>query len=214
MSTRLLFASLSLAALSVFSGCATTSTNTADTATPRVIIPAITATPVAITAAPVVSQAGAPVASVISGPRPVAVAPASQGVPVYIPPKITATTLAPYVDEKGRLFGPQVMYEKVTEGKMNVDALQNPDLAYIPQENLVVPPGMGNPVSSPAMMQKTQEASRLPSDAIDPRDIVVTGLLSKEANAAEAQRMATAAGRRAQFDPDLGWVLLPLPVTR
>ena len=36
---------------------------------------------------------------------------------------------------------------------MNVNALQNPDLAYIPPENIVVPPGMGNPVSTPAMQR-------------------------------------------------------------
>ena len=115
---------------------------------------------------------------------------------------------------RGGSFGPQVMYQVVQEGHMNVNALQNPDLAYIPPENIVVPPGMGNPVSTPAMQRAAEEAPRLSLDTIDPRDVTVTGLLSKIENRAEAERMAKAAGRRAVFDPDIGWILVPTSVVK
>ena len=101
------------------------------------------------------------------------------------------------------------MYEKVEEGKFNADALQNPELAYIPQENMIIPPGMGNPVSAVAQQKRAEEAPRMPTDMIDPRDVVVTGLLGKESNRGEAERMAAAAGRRTVYDPDLGWILVP-----
>lgn len=141
--------------------------------------------------------------------RPYAVPASGQAVPVYIPPKIVKTVLAPYQDEKGRLFGAQEMYEVIEEGRLNPEALERPDLAYIPPENLIVPPGMGNPVSAPAMDRAFQEAPRLPIDLIDPRDITITGLLEQEENRSRAQRMADASAKRAVFDPDLGWVLVP-----
>lgn len=171
---------------------------------PVVIIPAITTRPIA-------EMSGAPMGKAFKGEAaPVAVTPATRGVPVYTNAKIVQTVLAPYEDEKGRLFGPQVMYEKVSEGRMNPEALEHPELAYIPPDNLIVPPGMGNPVSGVAMQRAAEEAPRMPTDLIDPRDVVVTGLLSKEANRGEADRMASAAGRRAVFDPDIGWILVPL----
>ena len=199
-------ASLSVAA-ALLAGCQSSST----TKNPKVIMAAITATPSGgdTASAPITAQ---PFAGV--GPGPVAVTPANRGVPVYIGPKITQTVLAPYENEKGQLFGPQVMYEKVEEGRMNVNALQNPELAYIPQDNLVIPPGMGNPVSAAASQQAAQEAPRLPTDYIDPRDIVVTGLLGKDSNKPEAERMAVASNRRAVFDPDLGWILVPASVAK
>jgi hypothetical protein len=59
-----------------------------------------------------------------------------------------------------------------------------------------------------------EEAPRMPTDYIDPRDVLVTGLLGKDANRAEADRMATAAGRRPVFDPDIGWILVPPSVVK
>lgn len=175
---------------------------------PQVIIPAVTTRPVAATAGTVAGQ-------VYPGqPQPIATQPATRGVAVYTPPKIVQTVLAPYEDEKGRLFGPQVMYEKVEEGRFNAEALQNPELAYIPQENMIVPAGMGNPASAVAMQRVAEEAPRMPTDLIDPRDVIVTGLLGREANRGEAERMATAAGRRAVFDPDIGWLLVPVSSVR
>lgn len=177
-------------------------------ALPQVIIPAVTTRPIA-------ARTGAAPGTMYPGqPTPVATAPATSGVAVYTPPKITRTELAPYEDEKGRLFGPQVMYEKIEEGRFNAAALQNPELAYIPQENLVVPAGMGNPASAVAMQRVANEAPRMATDHIDPRDVMVTGLLARDGNHAEADRMATAAGRRAVFDPDIGWILLPLSVVK
>lgn len=128
---------------------------------------------------------------------------------VYSPPKIVKTVLAAYEDEKGRLFGPQDMYEKVEEGRFNVAALENPELAYIPPENLVVPPGLGNPVALPVMRQRAAEAGQLPLDLFDGREVVPTGLFSAGDNRAEAERLAARQGRRAVYDPDLGWLLVP-----
>jgi hypothetical protein len=177
-------------------------------AMPQVIIPAVTTRPIA-------ARTGAAPGTVYPGQSlPVATTPVTSGVAVYTPPKIARTELAAYEDEKGRLFGPQVMYEKVEEGRFNAAALQNPELAYIPQENLVVPPGMGNPASAVAMQRVAEEAPRMPTDYIDPRDVLVTGLLGKDANRAEADRMATAAGRRPVFDPDIGWILVPPSVVK
>ena len=174
----------------------------------QVIIPAVTTRPIA-------AKTGAENEAMYPGqPKPLANPPATSGMAVYTPPKIIKTELAAYEDEKGRLFGPQVMYEKIEEGRFNAAALQNPELAYIPQENLVVPPGLGNPTSAVAMQRVAEEAPRLPTDYIDPRDVLVTGLLGKDANRAEADRMAQAGGRRAVFDPDIGWILVPTSVVK
>ena len=194
---------IAVLALASVSGCASSRKSSRPKDIPQVIIPAITNRPIAETSGTTVGK------TYVGEPSPVAVTPATRAIPVYTGPKIVQTVLAPYEDEKGRLFGPQVMYEKVTEGRMNPEALENPELAYIPPENLVVPPGMGNPVSSVAMQRQAEEAPRLPTDIIDPRDILVTGLISNEANRAEAERMAKNAGRRARFDPDIGWILIP-----
>lgn len=200
---------IAAAAAITLAGCQTATSVSQNRAFPtRVIIPAVTTRPVAQTAGTTIGQ------MYLGQPQPVAVTPASRGVPVYVPPKIVKTVLAPYQDEKGRLFGPQVMYQEVQPGHMNVAALQNPDLAYIPPDNLVVPPGMGNPVSAPAMQHAAVEAPRLPVDYIDPRDILTTGLLSRAENRAEAERLAKAAGRRAVFDPDIGWILVPPSVVK
>lgn len=199
---------IAAAAALLLAGCSTASSVSHRKPVTRVIVPAVTARPVAATT-------GAAPGQMYPGQAlPMAQTPASQGTPVFLPPKITKTVLAPYEDEKGRLFGPQVMYQVVQEGHMNVNALQNPDLAYIPPENIVVPPGMGNPVSTPAMQRAAEEAPRLSLDTIDPRDVTVTGLLSKIENRAEAERMAKAAGRRAVFDPDIGWILVPTSVVK
>ncbi len=145
------------------------------------------------------------------GPRPFArVAEPDAVRAVYTPPKIVKTTLAAYEDEKGRLFGPQEMYEKVEEGRFNTAALENPELAYIPPENLVVPPGMGNPVSMPAMRHRAEEQPKLATDFIDPRDVAPTGLFARVDDRAAAERMAERAGRRAVYDADLGWLLVPV----
>lgn len=192
-------------------GCHTAPSKVATTAaTPTVIIPAVTHRP-ATAPLPSTAQVSGYNAAVGSPTVPLAFTPASRGTPVYTAPKIVKVTLAAYEDEKGRLFGPQVMYQKVDEGHMNVEALNgNPDLAYIPSESLVVPPGMGNPVSAAAMERKAADEPRMPTDYYDPRDITPTGLMSKEANRNEAERMAAAAGRRAVFDPDIGWLLVPV----
>ena len=177
-------------------------------ALPQVIIQAVTTRPIA-------ARTGAAPGTMYPGQLvPVAAPPVAAGVPVYTPPKITRTELAPYEDEKGRLFGPQVMYEKIEEGRFNAAALQNPELAYIPQENLVVPAGMGNPASAAAMQRVANEAPRLSMDHIDPRDVMITGLLAREGNRTEAERMGAAAGRRPVFDPDIGWILLPLSAVK
>lgn len=202
---------LAVFGLGLLSGCiskqATPQANPIQ-AMPHVIIPAVTTRP--ITA----RTGAAPGAMYVGQPMPVATQPVTSGIAVYTPPKITQTRLAPYEDEKGRFFGPQVMYEKVEEGKFNPAALENPEMAYIPQENLVVPPGMGNSVSAVAMQRVAEEAPRMPTDYIDPRDVMVTGLLAKEGNRAEAERMAAAAGRRTVFDPDIGWILVPASVVK
>jgi len=204
-----------LLAITIFSttGCTTPKKSSAagyggNAEMAQVITPAVTTRPIA-------AKTGADNGSMYAGqPKPIANPPATSGMAVYTGPKIIRTELAPYEDEKGRLFGPQVMYQKVEEGRFNAAALQNPELAYIPQENLVVPPGMGNPASVVAMQRVAEEAPRMPTDYIDPRDVMVTGLLGKDANRAEADRMAQAAGRRPVFDPDIGWILVPPSVVK
>lgn len=191
--------------LGLLAGCQTT---TVRKAPPQVILPAVTYSPVAGSES--LHEAESVASSQPSAPRPFATKSNAQGVSVYTAPKIVKTTLAPYEDEKGRIFGPQQMYEIVSPGRLNPDALEQPDLAFIPVDNLVVPPGMGNPVSGVAMEEAYQEAPRMPIDIIDPRDITVTGLLSRDANNAQAARMADAAKKRAVFDQDLGWILVPM----
>lgn len=130
------------------------------------------------------------------------------GQPVYKNPKIQATTLNAYKDEKGRLFGPQMMWEVVEEGGFNPTALDaNPDLAYIPPQNLVVPPGMGSPVSAVARRQAVTPRNRSILEN-RPDQVTVTGLALRT-DAAEAERMAAKSGKAAVYDSEVGWLLVP-----
>lgn len=134
--------------------------------------------------------------------------------PVYINPKIRRVELAPYQDERGRLYSGQTVYEIEREGQWNVAALENPDRAIIPPENIMPPPGYGSQVSRRAMQDATAvNGATAPLDTLDPREIVPLGLFSRSEDAVQARRMAAARGMVAEYDTEIGWFLRPAPTS-
>lgn len=150
-----------------------------------------------------------PPAATINAAPPIASTPVPPQA-VYVNPKLVKVSLAPHIDHNGNLIGRTDLYEVVTPGHFNVSALQNPDNAFIPTEDAIIPPGLANPATLPAMHEAAaHEPGHLPLDTIDPADVTITGLLASDSNRDQAEGMAKAADKVAYYDPDLGWVLLP-----
>lgn len=132
------------------------------------------------------------------------------GQPIYTNPKIRVVTLAPHM-ENGRLFGPQTEYVVDETGHFNVDALRDGGAyAYIPAQNIEVPPGVGNPYTAPA----TQASNGTPQGSAleNPTTLasVTITALTDPADKAKAEAMADAAGKAAVYDKSMScWVLLP-----
>lgn len=129
--------------------------------------------------------------------------------PLYNNPKIAKVILAPHIDKDGRMYGPQEMYQVAEEGGWNIDALEPGASGYIPSVNIEVPANIGNPVVAPARRAPDLPAgSRHLAEEIDLSRVDVTGLFN-ESDRAQAEAMASAKGLNAEWDEELGWILVP-----
>jgi len=142
----------------------------------------------------------------------------NEPIPLWEPTKFVRVEVMPYVNEKGEAFPRTYKYVPVEPGKWNSEALEHPDRAYIPAENVprvpnstgvsyssVVSPGRG----AVARRQSTGEVtSSLPTtDLYDISDVIILGLMEASQNI-EAEHLVPG-GYVAIYDDNLGWIGVP-----
>ena len=129
--------------------------------------------------------------------------------PVYRNPKIGIVYLRPYEDTKGRLFGPQIMYQVTDPGGWNLEAVQQGN-GYIPAVNAEIPPGSPSPYAARARELKPPPPEKPLLDPAAAAHIVMTGLMRPEDRGqAEAMARQAGAGFSAIYDSEAGWLILP-----
>ena len=107
-------------------------------------------------------------------------------------------------------------------GKFNLEALENPERAYIPAENaqaLSHAPGYASGAVVPGDAPTTQNDGILPTRAIfDMSKVRITGFFTPEDELAvrmEAERIRPEFGDYAvAFDANLGWLIIPQTALR
>jgi hypothetical protein len=170
-------------------------------------------------AATPIAEIGAPVA-VHPAQQPVA-APTTviddRPLPVWRDTQIVKVRVAGYVIDKGEAFPESFKYVIADSGTWNLDALQNPERAYIPTENAPRPPsapGVLQGTISPGFAVAPAAAAPPPARVLyDMGQIRLTGFFERGdepkvhalADSLKAELGEVAIG----LDPDLGWILMP-----
>ncbi len=172
------------------------------------------------------------VATASTAPAPIAVLPrpstpaveavtiTDDPLPVYRSPKVVKVTVAPYINAKGEAFPESTKYVFADEGGWNIEALRNPERAYIPADNVLKPrhaPGVEWGVVSPGSAQVSEFSLNLVSAPVrqlfDLEQVRLTGFFERtdEPRARqEADRLAGGTGKGvAVYDQDLGWIIVP-----
>jgi hypothetical protein len=162
------------------------------------------------------------IASIPVGPAP-QMPPAEKAVlddapiPVYTNPRVVKVHVAAYINDKGEAFQDTYKYVFVDEGHWNIEALHNPERAYIPAENVLKPqaaPGViwGAVAPGEAAPQATSE--HVPTRKLfDLDQIRVTGYFDR-ADEPKARREAESLEEKfgtpvVIYDDDLGWIIVP-----
>ena len=137
--------------------------------------------------------------------------------PVYTNPRVAKVHVAAYIDDKGEAFQDTYKYVFVDEGHWNIEALHNPERAYIPAENVLKPqaaPGViwGTVAPGEAALQSSPE--HVPARKLfDLDQIRVTGYFNR-ADEPKARQEAENLGEEfgppvVIYDDDLGWIIVP-----
>jgi hypothetical protein len=138
--------------------------------------------------------------------------------PIWTPAQVVRVELAPYVNEKGEAFPASYKYVVVKGGAFNSDALENPEQAYIPADNIPQVPGNPSmtytPMVSPgsgALVQQAQGGpiqSNLPvKELYDMSQVMILGLF--EATQGIEARAMVPDDYVAVYDENLGWIGVP-----
>jgi hypothetical protein len=137
--------------------------------------------------------------------------------PVYTNPRVAKVHVAAYINDKGEAFQDTYKYVFVDEGHWNIEALHNPERAYIPAENVLQPqaaPGVIWGTVAPGEVTPQAAAERVPARKLfDLDQIRVTGYF----NRADEPKARQEAGNLGQefgppvviYDDDLGWIIVP-----
>jgi hypothetical protein len=161
--------------------------------------------------------ASIPVATALQMPSAEKAALDDAPIPVYTNPRVAKVHVAAYIDEKGEAFQDTYKYVFVDEGHWNIEALHNPERAYIPAENVLKPqaaPGViwGTVAPGEAVLQTGTE--RVPARKLfDLDQIRVTGYFGR-ADEPKARQEAENLGEEfgppvVIYDDDLGWIIVP-----
>jgi hypothetical protein len=137
--------------------------------------------------------------------------------PVYTNPRVARVHVAAYINDKGEAFQDTYKYVFVDEGRWNIEALHNPDRAYIPAENVLKPqaaPGVIWGAVAPGEAAPQAAAEHVPARKLfDLDQIRVTGYFNR-ADEPKARQEAESLGEEfgppvVIYDDDLGWIIVP-----
>jgi hypothetical protein len=137
--------------------------------------------------------------------------------PVYTNPRVTKVHVAAYVNDKGEAFQDTYKYVFVDEGHWNIEALHNPERAYIPADNVPKPqaaPGVIWGTVAPGEAAPPTAAEHVPARKLfDLDQIRVTGYFNR-ADEPKARQEAENLGEEfgptvVIYDDDLGWIIVP-----
>jgi hypothetical protein len=138
-------------------------------------------------------------------------------IPVYTNPRVAKVHVAAYINDKGEAFQDTYKYVFVDEGHWNIEALHNPERAYIPAENVPKPqaaPGVIWGTVAPGEAAPPTAAEHVPARKLfDLDQIRVTGYFDR-ADEPKARREAENLGEEfgtpvVIYDDDLGWIIVP-----
>jgi len=138
-------------------------------------------------------------------------------IPVYTNPRVAKVHVAAYINDKGEAFQDTYKYVFVDEGHWNIEALHNPERAYIPAENVLKPqaaPGVIWGTVAPGEVAAPALSQRVPARKLfDLDQIRVTGYFDR-ADEPKARQEAGNLGEEfgqpvVIYDDDLGWIIVP-----
>jgi Type IV conjugative transfer system lipoprotein (TraV) len=138
-------------------------------------------------------------------------------IPVYINPRVAKVHVAAYINDKGEAFQDAYKYVFVDEGHWNIEALHNPERAYIPAENVPKPqaaPGVIWGAVAPGEVSPQASSEHVPARKLfDLDQIRVTGYFDR-ADEPKARQEAGNLGEEfgppvVIYDDDLGWIIVP-----
>ena len=137
--------------------------------------------------------------------------------PVYTNPRVAKVHVAAYINDKGEAFQDTYKYVFVDEGHWNIEALHDPERAYIPAENVPKPeaaPGVIWGTVAPGEVALPAAPELIPARKLfDLDQIRVTGYFDR-ADEPKARREAENLGEEfgppvVIYDDDLGWIIVP-----
>lgn len=130
--------------------------------------------------------------------------------PVMRERQVKKVYLRGYQDEAGNAYGPSVKYVVTDDGGWDMDAINNPTKAYIPQSMVNAPQSFT--AAQPVSANTPRPAAEGPSikDLYPVDQVTVTGYTERNQ---EAYARETAAKMGPEFitiwDEDLGWIIVP-----
>jgi hypothetical protein len=137
--------------------------------------------------------------------------------PVYTSPRVVKVHVAAYINDKGEAFQDTYKYVFVDEGHWNIEALHNPERAYIPADNVLKPqaaPGVIWGAVAPGEAALPASSGPVPVRKLfDLDQIRITGFFDR-ADEPKARQVAEKLGGKIGppvviFDDDLGWIIVP-----
>jgi hypothetical protein len=139
-------------------------------------------------------------------------------IPVIKNPKVVRVYYAPYVNEKGEAFPGGYKYV-ISEGvSWNMEALRNPDLAYIPAENAEPVPSYQGMNYTPMQQSSTEPAGAPLANTVSPllmfdmEAAKFSGYVNPEEE--DKARALANSNETVLFDPNLGWIIVPKTALR
>jgi hypothetical protein len=138
-------------------------------------------------------------------------------IPVYTNPRVAKVHVAAYVNDKGEAFQDTYKYVFVDEGHWNIEALHNPERAYIPADNVLKPqaaPGVIWGTVAPGEAAPPTSSERVPTRKLfDLDQIRITGYFDR-VDERKARQEAESLGEKfgapvVIYDDDLGWIIVP-----
>jgi hypothetical protein len=138
-------------------------------------------------------------------------------IPVYTNPRVARVHVAAYINDQGEAFQDTYKYVFVDEGHWNIEALHNPERAYIPADNIPKPPAAPGVIwgtVAPGEAASPTGVEHVPARKLfDLDQIRVTGYFSR----ADEPKARQEAGNLGEgfgppvviYDDDLGWIIVP-----
>lgn len=131
--------------------------------------------------------------------------------PVYKQSVVKKVYLDAYVDG-GVAYEPAVKWVVAEQGGWDLDAIRNPNRAYVPPSMSGNQPISQNGHLAPGEVPVAQKTATI-RDLYEVENVTVTGFVERGQEPL-AREVATKMGSDfiAVFDPDLGWLVIPKPV--